>query len=239
MVFVRRIFLWLAITAVPVVAGCSSSSTNPAPTPTPFPMTRLYVSNDGGSGFVQIFAPPFSAASIPVVAFQDGTSTDTDDLAFDASGRLYVGNFGQGKVDVFTPPFTNTSTSTFSVTAAGAPEGIDIDATGNLYVATGPVSIYNAPLSGTSTAAITISTGLTGAIGVKHDAAGKLYVADGGFVKIYTPPFSNASVPSVSIPLAGSWGIFLIRPAISGGSLAALSKSKSSRRRSPTRARRS
>jgi hypothetical protein len=212
MVSIRRLIVVAGVAALPVFAGCSSNSTNPTPTPTPLSITRLYVANDGGSGVVQIFAPPFSAASTPAVAFQDGTSTDVDDVAFDLTGRLYVGNYMQGKIDVFTAPFTNTSTSSFSVsTTALGPEGIDVDALGNLYVSNRfvpSVTIYNAPLSGTSTAATTISTGLSQPIGLKI-RAGVLYVADTthGYVAIYNPPFSNASAPAITIPVPGAWGL--------------------------------
>src|ERR1700674_5792269 len=138
MTLVRKILFSLAVAALPLLAGCSTKSTTPPPPPPP---PRLYVSNDGGSGLMQIFAPPFSATSTPVVSFQDGTSTDIDDVAFDASGRTYLGNFGQSTVDVYAPPLTNASTATFSITTTGSPEGIDIDAAGNLYSAEGAVKI--------------------------------------------------------------------------------------------------
>src|SRR5215469_11626725 len=203
--------LALVALALPILAACSAGSTGGAPGPTPFPMTRLYVANDGGSGVVQIFAPPFSASSVPAVAFKDGTSTDVDDVAFDRKGRLYVGNFGQDMVDVFTPPFTNASTSTFSITTGSGPEGIDLDILGNLYVANrnaGNVTVYNAPLSGTSTAAFTIATGLSQPIGLKIHG-GSLYVADQthGYVAVYNAPFSSSSALAVTIPVAGAWGI--------------------------------
>ena len=199
---VRGLLLSVAIFALPVIAGCSSSSTSTPPTPPPNP--RLYVANDGGSGLVQIFAPPFSGTSVPAVSFQDGTSTDVDDVAFDALGRLYVGNFGQQKIDVYAPPFTNTSTASFSITTSGSPEGIDVDAAGNLYVADGKIDIFNAPLSSASTASITIPATVTG---LKLDKAGKLYAGGGGNVNIFNPPFTNASTPAVSIPVASVWGI--------------------------------
>jgi hypothetical protein len=219
MVSFQRFLAALGLAAIPVFAGCSSSSTTPnpfsnpttPPTTPPIAMTRLYVANGFVSGHVQIFAPPFSAASNPAVEFQDGTSNDVDDIAFDAAGRLYVSNFAQSQVDVFAPPFTNTSTSTFSVGVNSGPEGIDLDPGGNLYVANRTaknVTIYNAPLSGASTAATTISAGLAAPVGLKI-RAGTLYVADttNGVVAIYNPPFSNASAPTVNIPAPGAWGI--------------------------------
>jgi streptogramin lyase len=223
MVIIRRVLLSLAISALPMIAGCSSASTAPPPTPAP---QRLYVSNDGGSGLVQIFVQPLSGASTPVVSFQDGIAGDVDDIAFDTSGRLYVGNFFSDRVDVFAPPFTNTSTSTFSVPAVNGVEGVDTDAAGNLYVASrgGPtVTIFNAPLSGTSTANVTITTGLTQPIGLKLDGTGKLYVADSGanYVAIYSPPFTNTSAPSVTVPVTNAWGISLD----STGNLWAVSRS--------------
>ena len=42
MVHVRKVFLALAIAALPMIAGCSSSSTSPNPTPAP---QTLYVGN--------------------------------------------------------------------------------------------------------------------------------------------------------------------------------------------------
>lgn len=219
MISFRRLLAALGIAAIPLLAGCTSSSTMPNPnqnansTPTPPPIsgTRLYVANSLASGFVQIFAPPFSAASNPAVAFQDGTSNDVDDIAFDGSGRLYVSNFAQGQVDVVAPPFTNTSTSTFSIEVHAGPEGIDLDPAGNLYVAARTaqnVTIYNAPLSATSTAATIISAGLSAPVGLKI-RNGALYVADttNGVVAIYNPPFSNASTPAANIPAPDAWGI--------------------------------
>jgi streptogramin lyase len=56
----------------------------------------------------------------------------------------------------------------------------------------------------------TITTGLAGPTGLKHDGAGNLYVADANnYVAIYNPPFSNASAPSVKVPVVGVWGIFV------------------------------
>lgn len=70
------------------------------------------------------------------------------------------------------------------------------------------MSIYNAPLTGASTAAITIATGLSQPVGLKL-SGGVLYVADNthGYVAIYNPPFSNASAPAITVPVAGAWGI--------------------------------
>jgi hypothetical protein len=220
---------WLPALISLLLVGCGGGSsimapnttphptpTTPQPTPTvtPFPQTHVYVANGSGSGFVTIYGGDLSSTSTPNVAFQDGTSTDVEDVAFDASGRLYVSNFEQNKIDVFTPPFTNTSTPTFSMATGTGPEGVDIDGAGNLYVAnstSATLTIYNAPLSGTSTAATTITTGLARPIGVKLDVFGKLYVADNtkGVVQIYTPPFTNTSAPTVSVPLPGAWGIFI------------------------------
>jgi hypothetical protein len=71
------------------------------------------------------------------------------------------------------------------------------------------VTLYTAPLSGTSAPAVTISTGVVGPIGLKHDAL-SLYVANSnGTITIYNAPYSNTSAPAVTIPVADVWGIFI------------------------------
>lgn len=203
------------------LTGCPSNNQVLLPPPGSTPLSKLFVTNDGGSGVLDIFTSPFSAASTPSVAFQVPGSTDVDDVAFDASNNVYVGLFDAARVDVFSSPISPSSTALFSITVA-SPEGLDVDTSGNLYVASsGHVQIFSAPLSGSSTPSTTIT--VASPIGVKLDTSGNLYVAsESAGVLIFHPPFTNTSTPAVTVPLVGIWGISIDK---STGNLWAVNRS--------------
>lgn len=59
-------------------------------------------------GAVFLFTLPLTSASTPVATLTTGVDSP-EGVAFDASGKLYVSNLGNGNVLVFTPPFSSAS----------------------------------------------------------------------------------------------------------------------------------
>ncbi|HEV3157101.1 MAG TPA: hypothetical protein VGZ00_07095 [Candidatus Baltobacteraceae bacterium] len=70
------------------------------------------------SGKVFVYDLPMSSASFPVTQITYSSTASTA-VATDTSGRLYVGN-GRPAIDVYVPPFTNTSAPIFSIPTANA-----------------------------------------------------------------------------------------------------------------------
>jgi sugar lactone lactonase YvrE len=130
---------------------------------------NLYVNNESTStvskvtlaGMVSTFASGFS---------------DSAALAF-SGGNLYVGSLGTDTVSKVTPAGV---VSTFASGFAG-PEGLALDAAGNLYVANyGDGSNNGTMVSEVTPAGVvsTFATGFSGPDALAFDAAGNLYVAN-------------------------------------------------------------
>jgi hypothetical protein len=114
-----------------------------------------------------VYTAPFSVSSMPTATF--ALSTAGQGAVFDSTGRLFAVNSG-GAIQVFTPPFSNTSTESFHF---GATSGFCIapkfDFLGNLWITNSGMSSvveYSPPFSASTTAALTINTGLTNNYGL-------------------------------------------------------------------------
>jgi hypothetical protein len=99
-------------------------------------------------------------------------------VAFDASGNLYVANFGNSTVSKVA---AGSSTATPFVTSGlNGPEYLAFDASGNLYVANLGNSTVSKVAAGSSTATPFVTSGLNQPIDLAFDAGGNLYVANYG-----------------------------------------------------------
>jgi serine/threonine-protein kinase len=164
----------------------------------------------------------FGASSIPdsVLVFFDGNIAtpnvtltngivNPQSAVVDANGDLivYDQNGGTGSFVTYAPGYTSTSSPIGSITPPYAGNGaMAIDAAGSLYVASsydpqlstpnnGSVAIYPA---GSSTASLTITTGLQGATGVAVDGNGTVYVANQSGASV-TEYLAGSTTPSVTL----------------------------------------
>jgi sugar lactone lactonase YvrE len=146
------------------------------------------------------------------------TSTGLDGphgITFDASGDLWVADFGYNRVLEYTPPFATHEAASLVIgqpnfTATGAattstglrnPAGVVFDSSGNLWVSdylNNRILEYTTPLSTgeaaslvigqpdlTTGTATTTSTGLYLPYGITFDASGNLWVADSSNNRIF------------------------------------------------------
>jgi sugar lactone lactonase YvrE len=74
------------------------------------------------SGNVLVYSLPLTAASVPAAVLPYSSSSSTA-VAFDASGRLYVG-VGASTIDVYQPPITSASTPLFGIPTVNAVEAM-------------------------------------------------------------------------------------------------------------------
>src|SRR5271165_598033 len=178
-----------------ITTGCSTSA---------FDVNRsLYVPTQGAA--VNVYAQPITSAEVPTTITNGLTSALS--VAFDASGRLYVGDDGGTTgVHVYNAPYTGAPAFSIACCPGGgtALRGIAVDSNGDLFVAelfTMKIWVFTAPLSAVSTSAYQL-TGVTVPEDMMFDASGKLYVVDNtdGSLKIFTPPLSGASTPTVIPP---------------------------------------
>jgi hypothetical protein len=214
-----RWFLCAAL--VLVAAGCSSSSSTTINNTTP-QFTRLYVSNFTGSGIgLNIFAPPFSAASTAVVSVPAGAASgfnDTGAIAVDALGKLYTIHKGTNPsvIEIYAPPITASSTPMTSITLPSSINayGLALDPSGNIWVsdragASSTVREYTPPFSNVSTPALTLTNGANGindSAGLAFDAAGHLAVGEEvtNTLLVFNPPITGTSTPAATIALDGN-----------------------------------
>jgi hypothetical protein len=211
---------FLCAALVLVAAGCSSSSSTTINTPS-IHFSRLYVSNFVGAGTgLNIFAPPFSAASTPAVSVPAGVASgfnSTGALAVDAVGRLYaIADVSPSIINIYTPPITAASVPTTSITLPSSTNayGLALDPSGNIWVsdragASSTVREYTPPFTNASTPALTLTAaanGLNDTAGLAFDATGRLAIAGEttNNLVIFNPPITGASTPAATITLDGA-----------------------------------
>lgn len=78
----------------------------------------LYVCSATGTSRVDAYTLPLTAASVPVFAITTGVNVPAS-IAFDASGNMYVGNFGNSTITVYAPPFSAASAPVVTLTFPG------------------------------------------------------------------------------------------------------------------------
>src|SRR5208337_1824739 len=119
-----------------------------------------------------------SASSQPVIStFVSAGLSAPYGTAVDASGNLYVANYGYpGTISKVTPGGT---VSTFVPASAGlsGPLSLAFDASGNLYVGNDDSGTIN-KVTPSGTVTTFVSTEESGAFGLAFDASGNLYVAN-------------------------------------------------------------
>lgn len=76
--------------------------------------TQLFAANvAGGTGRVDVYNLPITAASVPVFSLTTGVNTP-EGLDVDAAGNLYVGNLSNATVTVYNAPITAGSVPSVS-----------------------------------------------------------------------------------------------------------------------------
>jgi hypothetical protein len=123
---------------------------------------NLYVSTDNGVAIYSAasLATALGGGSLPSPTASFSVS-GAEQLTMDNSGNLYVAR-SNGAIAVFTPPFSNSSTPSFSMSAGTAAWGVAFDPFGNLYVSTygsASIKMFAPPFSSSSTPSVTNSSG--------------------------------------------------------------------------------
>ncbi len=161
------------------------------------------------------------------------------DVKVDAAGNLYIADFGNSVVRMVTNPAAGGIISTIAGTGAvgfggdngpatGAqlsnPEGVALDAAGDLFIADTGNNLIRQVTSGTITTIAgngtasysgdngpAVGAGLNAPIGVATDSTGRIFVADfsNNLIRVMNPPCSFALTTS-SILASGAGGSFNI-----------------------------
>jgi sugar lactone lactonase YvrE len=158
---------------------------------------------------ILIYTPPFTNGSIPDT-IKTGLANSFS-IAFDASNRLYVGDISDQVVHVYDSPYMgapafNVSNGLISAVVTG----VAVDGGGRLLVAdeqADRIHVFEPPLSAASTESFAISIGIKDPVGITLGSDGRLYVMNQGggkpSVTIYDPPFSDISVPTITMSGGG------------------------------------
>jgi hypothetical protein len=156
------------------------------------------------NGNLQYFNPPLSGGSVAAATFSNGGASNNGQAAFLPSGDFFAATVGN-KVNRFTPPFTNSSTPSQTITAAGTSLiGLGFDSAQNLYVSNAAggsnLYVYAPPYTG----APIVTPIIPGVAYRKLTIIGsQLFVNDVvgtfGKVDVYNLPLTSASTPAFSI----------------------------------------
>jgi sugar lactone lactonase YvrE len=191
MIQVRRIFLGLAVAALPLLAGCSSSSTSTPPPPASF---VYYASGDGSTGALGspqlgIVAYPITAASTlgtTLAATAGNGLVFTENVVFQGGNLFVVNESTPNTVMVFTPPLTATSNPIAVLTlpaAITAAFGIAFDSAGNMWISDSSGTnnhIYKFTCPCTTSATLVAAVTMVSPPvpnGIAFDSSGNLWVA--------------------------------------------------------------
>jgi hypothetical protein len=148
---------------------------------------------------VDVFAPPFSNASIP--AQHITAPFQALGLAIDASDTIYVGQEGGAQIAAIAQPYTGTPV--IAALPGSNPQVYGLAAHGTrLYAAdfnNKVVYVYALPLTAASTPLFGIPTA-TFPTGITLDANGNLYVSeDGSSIDVFAAPLSASSSPAYTL----------------------------------------
>ena len=167
---------------------------------------NLWVTDEGDNAVVEFASSQLAASGSPTPAVTLGTNGSSlnkpTGLAFDASGNLWVANYGNNTVVEFAASQlaasgNPTPRATLSATAGSLslPAGLAFDAAGNLWVANAGNSIVEYPAgllgaTGSPAPTVTLAGGiLSNPAGLAFDADGNLWVANEGTDQVlgFTP----------------------------------------------------
>lgn len=179
------------------------------------PGGKLFASD--GSVNVNIFNPPLTGSSTASSSVTDASLTATTGVAFDGAGNLYVANSGSSgsTLSVFTSPYTGAATVVTPSVSGATYRKIAIRGT-QLFVGdigtANQIDVYDLPLSSSSAPAFSI-TSVDRPEALSFDGGGNLYVGNLGDTKIrvFAPPFSVSSTPSVTFtaPVSQLFGLIV------------------------------
>jgi hypothetical protein len=162
--------------------------------------TLLAVADTGNNDVVLQTAG--SNLTDPVVTTVTNGVSQPKDVKFDASGNLFVANFGNGTVTEYAPPYTGAPKATIS-NAVFSPTQLALNSDGTLAVinsGNSTASVY-APPYASLPAIISIASNA-----VAFDPSGNLWLATAlNTIKRYPSPFTTSNVTTsvgVSTPLA-------------------------------------
>jgi streptogramin lyase len=190
-----------ALLLLPTLVACSSSSTTTSPPPPP---PRLYSASSTNTD-VTFYTAPFSASTTPggsITGFISPFGVAVDPT--DATSKVYIADTTAGTVAAYQRP-NPISSLLFTVVSGISPGEITFDRAGNLYYTdftTASVHKVAHPVASGSIPTALVTTGLGFPQCAAADAAGNLYVLDGGAaphrVLMYVPPYTGAPVITTS-----------------------------------------
>jgi len=189
-----------AVAAWCVLAACACTSTglptgmqSPMPSPRPSPSasplagTRLYVANFATS--VLYYGLPITSGSSMqgvVSGFASAWSECTD-----STGRLFVVDKDNNRVNVYTQPISSGSGPAFSLVGLSTPSGCAVDAGGNVYVSEeyqSDIAVFPGPVTSTAVPSSKITDNVAIPCGVGVDPNnGDVFVANRQHITEYTP----------------------------------------------------
>jgi hypothetical protein len=160
---------------------------------------------DDNSGHIAIIEKPLSASSSPVATFRNGTATAGGQVVLTPSGTMIAS--GQGAtLNVFVPPFTNSSVAASSITSASLTNGfgVALDAAANLYVSNpgnGASNLLMFPPPYASATVITaqVAGPLYRKIAITTTQLFVTSVGNSARVDVYTLPLTSGAAPTFSI----------------------------------------
>jgi hypothetical protein len=175
------------------------------------------------SNQINVFTHPFTSASTPSQVITSPNLTNSAGIVLDSANNLIVSNSPSlaagSKLLVFAPPYTGPPIAS-AVVPASSYRQMSISGTQlfvvNPQVTTSTIDVYNLPITAGSDFAFFIRNGIFGgsatADGVAVDSSGNLYAGlsgntgppDMGAIRVYAPPFSTASTPSVAQGVFGT-----------------------------------
>jgi hypothetical protein len=151
----------------------------------------------GLTGNVQTFALPLTSFSTPFAAI----SSESNGTPVFSRGLLYQG--GSSSINVFTPPFSNSSVPSTSIPTLGlTPSYLAVDPGGNIYLTTGANtigSVTGSSLTTILTAAPDIAFRGMAATATRLFACG--FIGSANDVLIYALPLTATAAPLVTIDL--------------------------------------